>query len=129
MTSALVGVPPSPYAAISAGKGNTNMRTRSRAVQVYLNEKEYEKLERLSEFSNINHSTVIRKLIMGKEIRERPNMDFLSLATEVNWLGTNLNQIAHRANLMHLTSDDLTEAKEILKDVQRKYRAAWRTWG
>lgn len=104
------------------------MRTRNRAVQVYLNETEYEKLERLSQFSNINHSTVIRKLIMGKEIRERPNMDFLSLATEVNWLGTNLNQIAHRANLMHLTSDDLTEAKEILKAVESRIRAAWRTW-
>ena len=55
-------------------------------------------------------------------------MDFLSLATEVNWLGTNLNQIAHRANLMHLTSDDLTEAKEILKAVESRIRAAWRTW-
>ncbi len=95
---------------------------------MYLNETEYEKLERLSQFSNINHSTVIRKLIMGKEIRERPNMDFLSLATEVNWLGTNLNQIAHRANLMQLTSDDLTEAKEILKTVESRIRAAWRTW-
>ena len=104
------------------------MRTRNRAVQVYLNEKEYEKLEKLSQFSNINHSTVIRKLIMGKEIRERPNMDFLSLVTEVNWLGTNLNQIAHRANLMQLTSDDLAEAKEILKAVESRIRAAWRTW-
>ena len=104
------------------------MRTRKRAVQVYLNEKEYEKLEQLSRFSNINHSTVIRKLITGQEIRERPNMDFLSLVTEISHLGTNLNQIAYRANRMELTSEDLTEAKKILKDVQSKIRAAWRTW-
>ena len=95
------------------------MRTRKRAVQVYLNEKEYEKLEQLSRFSNINHSTVIRKLITGQEIRERPNMDFLSLVTEISHLGT---------NRMELTSEDLTEAKNILKDVQSKIRAAWRTW-
>lgn len=105
------------------------MRTRNRAVQVYLNEKEYEKLEQLSRFSGNSHSSVIRKLILGKEIRERPNMDFLSLATELSHLGNNLNQIACRANRMGLTSEDLTEAKEILKDVERKYRAAWRTWG
>ena len=71
-----------------AGKGYEEMRTRKRAVQVYLNEKEYEKLEQLSRFSNINHSTVIRKLITGQEIRERPNMDFLSLVTEISHLGT-----------------------------------------
>ena len=111
-----------------AGKGNEEMRTRNRAVQVYLNEKEYEKLEQLSRFSNINHSTVIRKLITGQEIRERPNMDFLSLVTEISHLGTNLNQIAYRANRMELTSEDLTEAKKILKDVESKIRTAWRTW-
>ena len=127
MTPALAGYAPDPYAAFR-GKGNEEMRTRNRAVQVYLNEKEYEKLEQLSRFSNINHSTVIRKLITGQEIRERPNMDFLSLVTEINHLGTNLNQIAYRANRMELTSEDLTEAKKILKDVQSKIRAAWRTW-
>ena len=111
-----------------AGKGYEEMRTRKRAVQVYLNEKEYEKLEQLSRFSNINHSTVIRKLITGQEIRERPTMDFLSLVTEISHLGTNLNQIAYRANRMELTGEDLTEAKKILKDVQSKIRAAWRTW-
>ena len=104
------------------------MRTRKRAVQVYLNEKEYEKLEQLSRFSNINHSTVIRKLITGQEIRERPNMDFLSLVPEIRHLGPNRTQSAYRANRMDLTSEDLTEAKKILKDVQSKIRAAWRTW-
>ena len=55
-------------------------------------------------------------------------MDFLSLVTEISHLGTNLNQIAYRANRMELTGEDLTEAKKILKDVQSKIRAAWRTW-
>ena len=63
------------------------MRTRKRAVQVYLNEKEYEKLEQLSRFSGNSHSSVIRKLITGKEIRQRPDLNFRALAMEISAIG------------------------------------------
>ena len=104
------------------------MRTRKRAVQVYLNEKEYEKLEQLSRFSNINHSTVIRKLITGQEIRERPNMDFLSLVTEISAIGNNLNQIARRANQMQVTTADLKEAKLLMREINDRMKAAGGDW-
>ncbi len=90
------------------------MRTRKRAVQVYLNEKEHEKLEQLSRFSGNSHSAVIRKLITGKEIRQRPDLNFRALAMEISAIGNNLNQIARRANQMQVTTADLKEAKLLM---------------
>ena len=104
------------------------MRTRKRAVQVYLNEKEYEKLEQLSRFSGNSHSAVIRKLITGKEIRQRPDLNFLALAMEISAIGNNLNQIACRANQMQVTTADLKEAKLLLREINDRMKAAGGDW-
>ena len=104
------------------------MRTRNRAVQVYLNEKEYEKLEQLSRFSGITHSTVIRKLITGKEIRQRPDLDFRALAYEISAIGNNLNQIARRANQMQLNTADLKEARALMREINDRMKAAGGDW-
>ena len=111
-----------------AGKGYEEMRTRNRAVQVYLNEKEYEKLEQLSQFSGITHSTVIRKLITGKEIRQRPDLDFRALAYEISAIGNNLNQIARRANQMQLNTADLKEARALMREINDRMKAAGGDW-
>ncbi len=127
MTSALAGYAPDPYAAFR-GKGNEEMRTRNRAVQVYLNEKEYEKLEQLSRFSGNSHSAVIRKLITGKEIRQRPDLNFRALAMEISAIGNNLNQIARRANQMQVTTADLKEAKLLMREINDRMKAAGGDW-
>ena len=104
------------------------MRTRKRAVQVYLNEKEYEKLEQLSRFSGNSHSAVIRKLITGKEIRQRPDLNFRALAMEISAIGNNLNQIARRANQMQVTTADLKEAKLLMREINDRMKAAGGDW-
>ena len=104
------------------------MRTRNRAVQVYLNEIEYEKLEQLSRFSGNTHSAVIRKLITGKEIRQRPDLNFRALAMEISAIGNNLNQIARRANQMQVTTADLKEAKLLMREINDRMKAAGGDW-
>ena len=75
------------------------MRKRKRTLQVYLNEKEYEKLDYICALSGLTRSSAIRKMILEREIKQRPNADFMSL------------------NQLHITNEDLTEAKALMKKI------------
>ncbi len=104
------------------------MRTRKRILQVYLNEEEYNKLAKICESSNLPRSTVIRKMILGHTIRLRPNMDFAKLHAEIGSIGININQIARKANQMHLAGDDLKQVKSMLAavlDELERWRQVW----
>ena len=48
------------------------MRKREKAILCWLNEKEYEHLKKQAGTSGLTVSALIRKLIMGQEIRQRP---------------------------------------------------------
>lgn len=74
------------------------MRKRNIRIQVRLNDIEYAKLLDDTAKSNENISDYIRKLIMGKEIKEKPDHDFLKILNELSKIGVNINQIARNAN-------------------------------
>ena len=93
------------------------MRKRKRTLQVYLNEKEYEKLDYICALSGLTRSAAIRKMILEREIKQRPNSDFISLNEEIYRIGINVNQIALKANQLHITNDDLAEAKALMKKI------------
>ena len=74
------------------------MRTRNNKLQVWLSDHEAYLLKRKSESCKMTCSTFIRSIINGYELREAPPLDYYKVMTELRSIGTNLNQVAHRAN-------------------------------
>lgn len=74
------------------------MRKRNIRIQVRLNDIEYAKLIDDMERSGENMSDYIRKLIMGKVVKEKPEYDFLKILNQLSKIGVNINQIAHNVN-------------------------------
>jgi len=122
----LVRVPLRPYA---AAQERRNMRERNNELHVRLNDEEYRKLDSLSHISGISFNAVIRKLIMGKEIRQRPSADFMALATAVDRLGNNVNQIAKKANTNNAVSyADMKEVSFIMRKIRSEINAWKEQW-
>ena len=74
------------------------MRNRNNRVQVWLCDKEYEKLLRDIARSGLKREPYLRVLISGCTPRETPPLEYRELIKELHAIGTNLNQIAVRAN-------------------------------
>ena len=74
------------------------MRERNLEFHIRLNDIEYDKLEEMSLKSKMTKSDVIRNLILEKEIKEKPGIEFYEVMKELSKIGVNLNQIAYRAN-------------------------------
>ena len=105
------------------------MRTRNIPIQVWINEEEFHHLDDITHKSGTSFSVVIRNLIMGQEIRERPNADFLVLARSFDKIGANINQIARKANTEDVASaDDLKEVKKLLREMRREMKDWKKTW-
>ena len=74
------------------------MRKRNRRFSLWLNDEEFNRLERNGEIAGLKKEPYIRKLIMNTEIRQRPPDDFVKILKELSAIGNNVNQLAHKAN-------------------------------
>ena len=102
------------------------MRKRNIRIQVRLNDIEYAKLLDDIAVSKENISEYIRKLILGKEIKEKPDREFYKIMKQLSKIGVNLNQIAHKANRTNVIDKDYynQEAKEwheLSRQIKSKY--------
>lgn len=105
------------------------MRKRTVPIQVMLNDKEARALDSLREKTGLSYSGLIRKLIMGEQIRERPNADFKKLTDEINDIGVNFNQLVHVVNTVGYASpEDLKQAQLYFDRIIRKLRSWEKTW-
>ena len=75
---------------------------RTKKITVRLTDKEYAKLREMSETSGLKMEPVIRKLLVGYEIRPRPNATYIKLIKELSAVGNNLNQIAQKAHTLNV---------------------------
>ena len=101
------------------------MRQYNNVVYLRLNDEQLERLDRLSHLTGISHNHVLRKLIMDKEIRQRPDVDFLALVTAVDRLGNNINQIAKKANTNNAVSyADMKEVSSIMRKIRSEMNAS-----
>ena len=62
---------------------------RTKKITVRLTDKEYAKLREMSETSGLKMEPVIRKLLVGYEIRPRPNATYIKLIKELSAVGNN----------------------------------------
>lgn len=74
------------------------MRKRSIRVQVWLNEEENTKLQNNSKKAGLSRESYLRTLINGYAPKELPPADYYTMIRELHAIGSNLNQMAARAN-------------------------------
>ncbi len=102
------------------------MRKRNIRIQVRLNDIEYAKLLDDISKSKSNISDYIRKLILNKEVKEKPDYEFLKILNQLSKIGVNINQIAHIANATGKIETDKYNKESntlfsLVKDLKRKY--------
>ena len=92
------------------------MRSNVKSVLVRLDEKEYARLQELTEITGLKREPVIRRLILGAELRPRPPDAYGDLLRELSAIGNNVNQIAYWANAKRGISDErILEAQELVR--------------
>ena len=99
------------------------MRNRQRGILVFLSEKEKKHLDKQAETAGLTKSHLIRKLIMDEDIQPRPPEELPKLLRELNYIGHNINQIAHKANAEDkATIEQLQEVQQLLGEIYREVK-------
>ena len=80
----------------------------------------YTCFRQLCAVSGLPVSAVLRQLISGVTIRQRPPKELHDLYAEINRIGTNINQIARKANAGFATKDDMRELLFLMKAIEQK---------
>ena len=77
-------------------------------------------MKELSDTTGLKMEPVLRKLVMGVQLRPRPPDTYAALLRELSAIGNNVNQIAHNTNANKAAAQ--AEIDEAVKLV----RQAWR---
>lgn len=78
------------------------MRKRNVHVQLWLDRKEAEVLQKKVKRSGLSREAYLRHLINGVVPREAPPTDYFSMMRELHGIGNNLNQIAQKAHTLNV---------------------------
>jgi len=103
------------------------MRTRNIKKQIWLNKEEATLLRKKSKKAGVSEAEIFRKLLLGTELREKPDEKFYEYMKEIRAIGNNLNQIARKANMNNGFIDEVMYKKEAKKwnkyiiDIKKRY--------
>ena len=102
------------------------MRKRNIRKDIMLNDIENEKLISDCKRANISYGEYFRKLLMEKEIKEKPGIEFYEVMKQLSKIGVNLNQIAYKANSTNKIDKDYykqvaDEWHSFAREVKRKF--------
>jgi len=105
------------------------MKNRDLQFNFRMSEDDFRRLDAISHTSGLSFSAVIRNLIMNAEIKQRPDVDFRSLARAVDRIGNNYNQLARKANASGLvTNEDLAESTRLLREIRHEIESWKKQW-
>lgn len=90
------------------------MRKRQNRVVVRLTDEEYNKLQELKEFTGMDGSRVIRRLLNLEKLKEKPSPETLKVLRELRYIKNNLDQIS-RVSRKH-SPECVNDIDEIRKD-------------
>ena len=96
------------------------MPGRTHMISIRLTDAERRKLSQICAVSGLPVSAVLRQLISGVTILQRPPKELHDLYAEINRIGTNINQIARKANAGFATKDDMRELLFLMKAIEQK---------
>ena len=106
------------------------MKKTVHQYHLWMSEEENAELTRLCNLTGLSRANLIRKLIMSKPVKERPNADFSELRASIDRIGVNFNQLVHRANAEgNVSSENLRMARiafERVLALMREWEAVWR---
>lgn len=96
------------------------MRNNVKSVLLRLDAAELSKLDALVQTSGLKREQVLRKQILGVELRPRPPDALGDLLRELSAIGNNVNQIAYWANARRgITDERIQEAQELVRQALR----------
>ncbi len=78
------------------------MRKRNVKVQVWLDKKEAEQLQKKAKRSRLSVAAYIRHLIIGVVPREAPTADYYAMMRELYRIGNSMNQVAQKAHVLNV---------------------------
>ena len=96
------------------------MRTTYKKLTLRLTETEYRHLCKQAEITGLKKEPLLRKLIVGTNLRPRPPDTYVALLRELSAIGNNVNQIAHAVN----AKKDVSEGE--IDEALHLVRQAWR---
>ena len=102
------------------------MRKRNRRVEIYFTEDELSSLMQKVRQSGLSREAFCRAALQGVKIKEAPPADYYKLIMEVRKVGTNINQILHKANTLGFL--DVPMIKKALKDNHTTEDMLWDTF-
>ena len=95
------------------------MRKLNKRAHFMLNDAELAALKKKSTEAGMTMSAYLRKRIMETTIRERPNIDWRSLADRINTLGNEVNEITRTVNQSGVVTEyDVKLVLGILRQVK-----------
>ena len=77
---------------------NPRNRKRPYRIHVYLDDFELQRLNILTSKTGMSREGVLRNLINGLEVKERPPVEYADIVTELRRIGVNLNQVTATCN-------------------------------
>ena len=94
------------------------MRSKQKFVGAWFSEIEYHHLHQQMEKSGQSASDILRELVMGLDVKPRPERDAAELLHHLSAIGNNINQIAHTANATRsVTTSQVKELRGLLEEV------------
>ena len=84
----------------------SNGRKRNNEIVIRLDLKELKKLKQDCKKAGINKSDYLRRLIMQKAIKEKPDEEFIFLLSELVKIGNEMRIIFHKADYLNLIDKD-----------------------
>lgn len=90
------------------------MREIAKRISLRLDSAEYEHLKQLSADTGLKMEPVLRRLIVGAELRPRPPDELPELLRQLSGMAVNINQIAKVANARgFVRMEDIDRIKEM----------------
>ena len=96
------------------------MRQRNKRFSLWLNDEEFDRLEKDAQIAGLKKEPYITKLIIGNEIRPRPPDEFAKILRELSAIGNNVNQLAYKANGLGLIY--INEVRSVQDALENLYR-------
>ena len=101
-------------------------RSRNNRIDIMLSDEEYAKLKSDVSRAKISQAEYIRRLILNKRIREKPDDRFYDVMFQLTHIGNNINQIAHKANYLNEIDKSYYEKEarnwcEFMNKVKKEY--------
>lgn len=90
------------------------MRKRGIKKQVWLNKNEATMLKKKAKKAGLNEATLLRNLIIGSKLKEKPDDKFYESIKLLRSISNNINQISKRANALGFI-DEVEYKREVKK--------------